>query len=106
MQALGWKDRGTSDSTYSGTKKGLLIAANRNEVSGRKTPPWGLYLDWSVMCMTRWLETHRALLPSGTPGREDSLTLGCGAWLGSAVNLPPTETHTDLTGLMVWDPGL
>lgn len=52
-----------------------------------------------------WLETH-SLLPPGTPGRKDSLTSGCGAWLGSAVNLPPTEAHTDLTGLMVQDPGL
>lgn len=52
-----------------------------------------------------WLETH-SLLPPGTPGRKDSLTSGCGAWLGSAVNLPPTEAHTDLTGLMVRDPGL
>lgn len=31
---------------------------------------------------------------------------GCGTRLGSAVNLSPTEAHTDLTGLMVWDPGL
>lgn len=31
---------------------------------------------------------------------------GCGTRLGSAVNLPPTEAHADLTGLMVWDPGL
>lgn len=35
-----------------------------------------------------------------------SLTSGCGARLCSAVDFPSTEAHTDLTGLMVWDPGL
>lgn len=31
---------------------------------------------------------------------------GCGTRLCSAVSPPPTEAHTDLTGLMVRDPGL
>lgn len=73
----------------------------------KKNTSVGVLFIWiGPLYMTGWLETHRVLLPSGTPGREDSLTPGCGTRLCSAVNLPPTEAHTDLTGLMVWDPGL
>lgn len=55
--------------------------------------------------MTRWLEAHGVLFLQGRQ-TSDWLTSGCGTWLRSAVGLPSAEAHTDLTGLMVWDPGL
>lgn len=62
--STGWKDRGRYKSICSRRQKGLLVSANGNEVSSRKTHPCDLYLDWPIM--TGWLEAHGVLLPAGT----------------------------------------
>lgn len=53
-----------------------------------------------------WAAQVCTLLETSHFTRATGGSSGCGTWLCSAVNLPPTEAHTDLTGLMVWDPGL
>lgn len=53
---------------------------------------------WAALVCTLLEASHFAWATCGSSG--------CRAWLCGAVGLSPTETHTDLTGLMFWDPGL
>lgn len=47
------------------------------------------------------------LPPPGAAGRgvHGELTSGRGAGLRRTIDLPPTEAHADLAGLVSWDPG-
>lgn len=58
---------------------------------------------WPTRFADRWLWPKGVLPPRAAGSGE--LTSGGGAGLCRTVDLPPTEAHADLAGLVGWDPG-